>query len=63
MYLKLGIGVPCAGQVRAILELSSLVIASKSTLLANLGLVEPMGSKFKKEFLKNLKFQKILPEA
>ena len=43
--LKLGIGVPWAGQVKAILELSSLVIACKSTLLANFGLVEPMGSK------------------
>ena len=63
MYLKLGIGVPCAGHVRAILELSSLVIACKSTLLANFGFVEPMGSKFIKDFLNNLKFQNILPEA
>ena len=43
--LKVGIGVPWAGQVKAILEVSSLVIACKSTLLANFGLVEPMGSK------------------
>ena len=48
MYLKLGIGVPCAGHVRAILELSSLVIACKSTLLANFGFVDPIGSMYVK---------------
>ena len=44
IYLKLGIGVPCAGQVKAILAPRVLVIVCESTLLANFGLVDPIGS-------------------
>ena len=43
-YLKLGIGVPWAGHVKAILELTFLVNPWKSTLLENFGFVDPMGS-------------------
>ena len=43
-YLKLGIGVPCAGQVKAILDVRVLVIVCESTLLENFGFVDPMGS-------------------
>ena len=44
IYLKLGIGVPCAGQVKAILAPRVLVIVCESTLLTNFGLVDPIGS-------------------
>ena len=44
--LKLGIGVPWAGQVKAILELRVLVILPPSLILfANLGFADPIGSK------------------
>ena len=42
--LKDGIGVPWAGQVKAILELRVLFMVIDSILLANLGFVDPIGS-------------------
>ena len=37
-------GIPWAGQVKEISELNERVIASELKMLANLGLVEPIGS-------------------
>ena len=61
IYLKPGMGVPCAGQVKAILAPRVLVIVWESTLLANFGLVDPIGS----NKIQNLSFLKIsyVPEA
>ena len=44
--LKLGIGVPWAGQVKAIIELRVLVsiLPPSLILLANLGFADPIGS-------------------
>ena len=42
--LKLGIGVPWAGQVKAIFELRDLVMVRESSLLENFGFVDPIGS-------------------
>ncbi len=42
--LKLGIGVPWAGQVKAMFELSVLVMVCESSLLENFGFVDPIGS-------------------
>ena len=42
--LKLGIGVPWAGQVKAIFELRVLVMVRESSLLENFGFVDPIGS-------------------
>ena len=42
--LKLGIGVPWAGQVKAILEPRVLIRVCDATLLENFGFVDPIGS-------------------
>ena len=42
--LKLGIGVPWAGQVNAKLELRVLIRVCDATLLENFGFVDPIGS-------------------
>ena len=57
-------GIPCAGQVNDIFELKERVNAFELKMLANLGLVEPIGSminKGNKKILVSLNF--ILPEC
>ena len=44
-YLNDGIGIPCAGQVRATPEPNFFLKADKSTLEENFGFENPMGSK------------------
>ena len=44
-YLNGGIGIPCAGQVRATPEPNFFLKADKSTLEENFGFENPMGSK------------------
>ena len=41
-------GIPCAGQVNDIFELKERVNAFELKMLANLGLVEPIGSMINK---------------
>ena len=46
-------GIPCAGQVNDIFELKERVNAFELKMLANLGLVEPIGSMINKGNEKN----------
>ena len=44
VYLNAGIGIPCAGHVRAIPDPNSFLKADESTIDENFGLASPIGS-------------------
>jgi len=52
-------GIPCAGQVNDIFELKERVNAFELKMLANLGLVEPIGSMIDKSNKKSISFLSI----
>ena len=58
-------GIPCAGQVNDIFELKESVNAFELKMLANLGLVEPIGSMINKDnkIINFFSFNFSLPEC